>query len=89
MQVLCKISPTLADIRCPLCQQSFHLYWERTSAAERAQTRHRILDALAAHHTSTPTPDAHPRTGFNIPSWSGIPAFSGAALLGGAPGWSL
>ena len=89
MQVLCKVSPSLADIHCPVCHQSFHLYWERTSAAERAQTRLRVLDALSAQHTSTHTADAHPRTGFNVPSWSGPAAFSGAALLGGVQSWAL
>ena len=90
MQVLCKASSTIADIHCPVCHQSFHLYFERTSPAERAQTRLRVLDALAAQHTGThATEHAHPRTGFNVPTWSGVPAFSGAALLGGAQTWSL
>ncbi len=89
MQVLCKTSPTSADIHCPVCQQSFHLYFERTSQAERAQSRLRVLDALEAQHTSTPGPDAHPRTGFNVPAWSGPAAFSGAALLGGVQSWAL
>jgi hypothetical protein len=26
---------------------------------------------------------AHPRTGFNVPEWSGVPDFSAAALLSG------
>lgn len=89
MQVLCKASASAADIHCPVCHQSFHLYFERTSPAERAQTRLRVLDSLAAQHTTTPTPDAHPRTGFNLPAWSGVPQFSGAALLGGSSLWSL
>lgn len=93
MQVLCKVSPTVADIHCPVCHQSFHLYFERTSTAERAQSRLRVLDALQAQHTSThsPTdsPAAHPRTGFNVPAWSGPAAFSGAALLGGVQSWAL
>ena len=89
MQVLCKVSPTAADIHCPVCDQAFHLYFERTSPAERAESLLQVLDALKAQHTSTATPDAHPRTGFNVPAWSGPAAFSGAALLGGAQTWSL
>ena len=89
MQVLCKLSDTVSDVRCKVCGQGFLVYWSRTSQSEQEATLRHVLDALAAHHTTTQTADAHPRSGFNVPDWSGGARFSGAALLGGAEGWSL
>jgi hypothetical protein len=86
MQVLCKSSQTSPDVHCPVCGEGFQLFWERTSRTERSQTLKKILQALAVHHdTVTATPGPHPAEAFNIPSWSGQPHFSGAALLGGFP----
>ena len=85
MQVLCKISNTVSDVRCKVCGQGFLVYWSRTSQAEQDVTRHQVIDALAEQHRSSSSVDVHPRTGFNIPEWNGTPKFSAAALLGGAP----
>ena len=87
MQVLCKSSQAAPDVQCPVCGESFQLFWERTSRTERIQTLNKILQALTDHHnTATEAePSPHPEGAFNIPSWSGHPQFSGAALLGGFP----
>jgi hypothetical protein len=89
MQVLCKLSNTVSDVRCKVCGQGFLVYWSRTSRAEQNETRRHVIEALELHHTSSQTENAHPRTGFNVPEWSGTPRYSGAALLGGAENWSV
>ena len=92
MQVLCSAASThpeatTPDVQCPVCGEGFQLYWERTSRTERSQTLKKIHAALVDHHAA-PSEDAgpHPEGAFNIPSWSGQPHFSGAAMLGGFPG---
>lgn len=93
MQVLCKKSEAIADatnqICCSVCGQAFTLFWERNSLAEQRAQHPEVLAALRAHHSNSDGTEAHPRAGFTLPTWSGIPAFSGAALLGGAPAWAL
>ncbi|HEY0163304.1 MAG TPA: hypothetical protein VGB69_11540 [Edaphobacter sp.] len=81
MQVLCKPSDSSPDILCPVCGKGFRLYWERSSPAQQEATLPSIRKALHDHHTGLL---AHPEAAFNIPSWSGAPQFSAAALLGGA-----
>lgn len=85
MQVLCRPSATTFDIRCPLCDQGFQLYWERTSDRDQEEFRLAIEQVLKDHHSLRPTPSTHPEKAFNVPSWSGHPHFSAAALLGGLP----
>ncbi len=89
MQVLCKLSNSSSDIRCPHCGQGFLLYWERSSRQEQDQARREIQHVLRGHHAEISTPDAHPDSAFNIPNWSGQANFSGAALLGGLPDGSV
>jgi len=89
MQVLCKLSNTVSDVRCKVCGQGFLVYWSRTSRAEQETTRRQVLEALELHHSSSQTQDAHPKTGFNVPQWAGSARYSGAALLSGAEDWSL
>ena len=91
MQVLCKVSNSAEDVRCSVCGQGFLVYWARTSRTEQESTRRSIVEALANQHASSDSvsPQVHPRTGFTVPQWSGVAAFSGAALLGGAHSWSL
>ena len=89
MQVLCKISNTVSDVRCKVCGQGFLVYWSRTTRTEREATRQHVVEALAQQHAASPTEHAHPRTGFTLPAWSGVPSSSAAALLGGAQAWSL
>ena len=89
MQVLCKISNTVSDVRCKVCGQGFLVYWSRTSQTEQDATRRQVIEALAEQHHSSKSDQVHPRTGFNVPDWSGLPGFSAAALLGGAQSWSI
>lgn len=83
MQVLCKPSEDAPDVQCPVCGQGFLLYWERTGSAQRESARAEIQQALCEHHAEG-CAGVHPESPFNIPSWSGQPKFSAAALLGGA-----
>lgn len=85
MQVLCKFSDNSPDVQCPVCGQGFLLYWERSSRDQQEDTRQSIQQALRDHHADNTAMEAHPGPAFNIPSWSGSPRFSAAALLGGAP----
>ena len=87
MQVLCQSSQAAQDVQCPVCGEAFQLFWERTSRTERNLTLSKVKQALAGHHDtqSEEDPGPHPSGAFNIPSWSGPPQFSGAALLGGFP----
>lgn len=88
MQVLCKASNTANDVRCTVCGQGFLVYFTRTSAAERAQRKNEIQQALRDHHVMSSHASAHPTNGFNLPAWSGAPQYSAAALLGNAPAWA-
>ena len=85
MQVLCQVSNTASDVRCPVCGQGFLVYWTRSSAVERAERRQEIVQSLREHHIADQTVRAHPQTGFHLPEWDGEPHVSAAALLGGAP----
>jgi len=89
MQVLCKMSMTESDVRCNVCGQGFVVYWERQSRDEQAAARSLVQKQLADHHRITDDAGAHPPVGFNVPQWGGLPKFSAAALLGGAPEWAL
>lgn len=88
MQVLCKASNGVSDIRCNICGQGFLVYWTRTSLAERSAAREGILKGLRAQHDSTSDRSAHPTAGFNLPEWDGEARASAAALLGNAPEWA-
>ena len=86
MQVLLRKSDEIHDLKCDVCGQGFRLYWERRSPDEQEAMRPAVLDELRQQHVGTgsdPSPAAHPSGPFNVPSWSGAPQFSGAALLGG------
>jgi hypothetical protein len=89
MQVLCKLSDTSSDVHCRVCGQGFLVYWSRNSRAEQAASRNMVIEALAGQHHTSSSPHVHPRTGFNVPEWSGRPGVSGAALLGGAKDWAV
>jgi hypothetical protein len=82
MQVLCKLSNTVSDVRCRICGQGFLVYWSRTSQTEQIATRARVIEALARHHQHSPHADAHPRTGFNVSDWTAATG-SAAPALGG------
>ena len=89
MQVLCKLSNTVSDVRCKVCGQGFLVYWARTSRTEQELTRRHVIEALANQHANSQSEHVHPCTGFTVPDWSGVPTFSAAALLGGAQTWSI
>jgi hypothetical protein len=87
MQVLLRKSDEKNDVNCSVCGQGFRLYWERTSIEEQSIMRSAVLEELRQHHASDATAAAHPEFPFNVPSWTGSPQFSGAALLGGLSGF--
>ena len=60
MQMLCKISTAYSDVRCPVCQQGFLVYWTRLNASHREDQRERLMQGLRLHHTDRLLPDAHP-----------------------------
>ncbi|HMG02067.1 MAG TPA: hypothetical protein VK596_02985 [Edaphobacter sp.] len=84
MQALCTPTETTPDIYCPVCRKGFRLFWERRSERDQQAALPGIIEQLRAHHEDTGAENLHPKTAFNIPAWSGLPQFSGAALLGGA-----
>jgi len=73
------------EIICSVCGQSYKLYFERPSLADREQAVALVMQALMDHHLTDEGRDAHPQKPFNVPEWSGAPEWSAAALLGGAP----
>jgi len=92
MQAFCQSSKSQDGkdtICCTVCGQSFDVFWERTSQSERAARLSEVIEAIAAHHATSSEEKVHPAAGFNVPQWSGVARFSGAALLGGAPGWKF
>ena len=84
MQALCAPTEATPDVQCPVCEKGFRLFWERTSKLDQQAALPAILQQLRAHHETAETENGHPETPFNVPTWSGLPQFSGAALLGGA-----
>jgi len=89
MQVLCKASNNVSDIRCNVCGQGFLVYWTRTSATERGFARESILQGLRGHHATSDDASAHPACGFVLPEWDGEVRASAAAILGNAPEWAV
>jgi len=88
MQVLCMTSENFADVECKVCGQKYALYYERKSEAERQEAIERVHQTLVNHHVMGNEPSVHPQKPFNVPEWSGPAHMSGAAILGGAPGWA-
>jgi hypothetical protein len=84
MQVLCKASNSVSDIRCNVCGQGFLVYWTRTSSTERGFAREGIQQGLRAQHTGSEDASAHPAVGFNLPEW----VSEGGTSLGIAPEWA-
>jgi hypothetical protein len=85
MQVLCKASNTVSDIRCNICGQGFLLYFTSSKPQKQAEARYEVQLALRDQHLGTDSPVAHPQEGFNVPQWNGEARVSAAALLGHAP----
>jgi len=90
MQVLCERSNSGSDVRCAVCGQGFLVYWERSSRSEREEARKDVMQAIREQHEDmTSGHHAHPVARFTVPSWSGNPSHSGAALLGGAMAYAI
>ncbi len=93
-QVFCKLSLNNGDVRCPICLQGFTVFWSRYSFEEQIQSVRLIEACLRDHHDPALGSGAdhggsdpyqiHPSTGFNVPDWSGAPAYSAAAILAGS-----
>ena len=60
MQMLCKVSDAFSDLRCPVCEQGFMVYWTRVAARNRDLQRQGLLDGLRRQHGTGSTPEAHP-----------------------------
>jgi len=85
LQVLCIATDECGEIACEICGQSYKLYFERPSLADREQAVTIVMQTLANHHGADGGRSAHPQRPFNVPEWHGAPEWSAAALLGGAP----
>jgi hypothetical protein len=85
LQVLCMASEEGGEVICSVCGQSYKVYFERPSQADREHAIEVVMQTLAKHHLTDDRPNAHPQRAFNVPEWSGPPEWSAAALLGGAP----
>lgn len=83
MQMLCKVSSTFSDVRCPVCQQGFMVYWTRIAAKNRDDQRQGLLDGLRLQHTASEIADAHPAV-FHLADGPGL-----AAPFGEAAGLSV
>ena len=60
MQMLCKVSSAFSDVRCPVCQQGFMVYWTRIAAKNREDQRRGLLDGLRLQQTADDASEAHP-----------------------------
>ncbi len=78
MQMLCKISNTYSDVRCPVCGQGFLVYWTRLHAFRREEQRERLMDGLRLQHTDRLLADAHPPA-FHLPDDFAVPPYDEAA----------
>ena len=88
MQVLCRISNSVSDVRCKVCGQGFLVYWSRTSRAEQDVTRRNVIEALEKQHAGSDSAEVHPRVGFNVPDRHPPVAFGNVGMLRG-PEWSV
>jgi hypothetical protein len=85
LQVLCVATEAYGEVVCKICGQSYKLYFERSSSADREEAMAAVEQTLTNHHVTKDGRSAHPQRPFNVPEWSGPPEWSAAALLGGAP----
>ncbi len=89
MHVLCRTSETVCDVRCTVCGQGILIYWTRNSRPEREAIRRQVEEALAQQHHASPSRQVHPRTGFNVPEWPGLPSHFASALLREVSHWTV
>ena len=66
MQMLCKISVGCSDVRCPVCNQGFLVYWTRSREISRAEQRQALQVALREQHATPDANDIHAAV-FNLP----------------------
>lgn len=81
MQMLCKVSNAYSDVRCPVCEQGFMVYWTRIAAKNRDDQHQGLLDGLRLQHTAHGTVDAHPAV-FHLADGPALAPFGEAAGLG-------
>ena len=79
---VCQESKLSSAVRCPVCGQSFLIYSGQGMLLAQDTSSRIIRHAPRIHHTSSNSPNAHPASPFNIPSWSGARPFSASATLG-------
>ncbi|HEX4154539.1 MAG TPA: hypothetical protein VHY48_02890 [Acidobacteriaceae bacterium] len=65
MQILCKASDSVNDVRCSVCGQGFLIYWTRSCAEDRS-ARTQIQQVLSSHHVGNGGPAAHPPVEFSV-----------------------
>ncbi len=86
MQVLCMAtSDDPGDVQCPVCKQTYKIYYSRLAKAECDEALVTVRETLVEHHIGNPLPSAHRSDCFNVPEWRGPVHASAAALLSGAP----
>lgn len=66
MQMLCKVSVGFSDVRCPVCNQGFLVYWTRSREISRAEQRQALQTALREQHLTLDTTDIH-AAAFKLP----------------------
>ena len=88
MQILCKASNLVSDVRCHVCGQGFLVYWTRSAPDEREHRHDQIVQALREHHRQDLSAAAHPESAFHMPEWDVDAGFSATELVGGASQWA-
>lgn len=66
MQMLCKVSVGFSDVRCPVCNQGFLVYWTRSREVSRAEQRHALQVTLREQHVTLDSTDIH-AAAFKVP----------------------
>lgn len=66
MQMLCKVSVGFSDVRCPVCNQGFLVYWTRSREISRAEQRQALQAELRQQHLSLDSTDIH-AAAFKLP----------------------
>lgn len=88
MQMLCKVSSVFSDVRCPVCEQGFLVYWTRIAAKNRDEQRETLLDGLRSQHgAANGGAEVHPAAfhladGATSPVFGEAPGMAMPALLG-------
>ncbi len=81
MQMLCKVSSAFSDVRCPVCEQGFMVYWTRIAAKNRDEQRQSLLNGLRLQHAADETAAAHPAA-FHLAEGLAAAPFGETAAMG-------